>query len=110
MYEGLKARFPTEQFVIFDTLPFDKTVQLFERAKLIIGAHGAGLSNMMFGAKKTPIIEIFPTTVVNLCYWHLSWTLNNPHYILASTPTGNPALQIRVNLDELYAVVNMALS
>jgi capsular polysaccharide biosynthesis protein len=110
MYEGLKAQFPTEQFVIFDSLPFDKTVQLFQRAKLVIGAHGAGLSNMIFGAKKTPVIEIFPTTVVNVCYWHLSWTLQNPHYILAATPTGNPALQITVNPDELYAVINKALA
>jgi len=106
VYDELNIRFPKEQFVIFDSLPFDKTVQLFQKAKLIIGAHGAGLSNMIFGTKKTPVIEIFPVDIANMCYWHLSWILENPHYILASESSGPPALNITINIEELCNLIS----
>jgi hypothetical protein len=105
MYNGLKNRFTNEKFVVFGSLPFDNTVKLFQQAKLIIGAHGAGLSNMIFGTKGTPIIEIFPADLVNACYWHLSWILENPHHILVAKSSGRPLLNMTVDLDKLYSLI-----
>lgn len=109
IYEGLKNSFPNEKFVKFDSLPFDKTVNLFQRAKMIIGAHGAGFSNMIFGTKGIPIIEIFPNDLVNVCYWHLSWILENQHNILVAKSSGPPLLNITVDLDELLSLVSEKL-
>lgn len=79
----LKTITPHEEWVVFDQLPFTETVDLFSRAKRIVGAHGAGLTNMIFAPKNIPIIELTPSNVVNLCYWHLSWTLENDHKLCA---------------------------
>jgi len=103
--EELKRQFPAETFVVFNSLPFPDAVELFQRAKLIIAAHGAGLSNLVFGSKKTPVIEMFPANLVNACYWHLSWILENPHYILASPSSGRPYYNLTVELDSLCSLV-----
>lgn len=79
----LKAITPHEEWVVFDQLPFAETVDLFSRAKRIVGAHGAGLTNMIFAPKNIPIIELTPSNMVNLCYWHLSWLLENDHTLCA---------------------------
>jgi hypothetical protein len=102
IYSGLQTKFPNEKIVVFDSLPFEETVDLFQSAKLIIGAHGAGLSNMIF-ANKTPIIEIFPENMFNACYWHLSWILENPHVCLVTD------LLLNVDVNELCRAVNSFL-
>jgi hypothetical protein len=105
MMACLHREFPTERWVVFDSLPFESCVQLFERAKLIVGAHGAGLSNMIFSRKRTPVVELFPSNMINVCYWHLSWILENPHSILACDPVDGPACNLRVDCDSLSALL-----
>lgn len=39
---------------------FSNQVQSMQEADIIIGAHGAGLSNIIFARMQTPLIEIFP--------------------------------------------------
>jgi hypothetical protein len=102
IYNGLQTKFPNEKIVVFDSLPFEETVQLFQSAKLIIGAHGAGLSNMIFGSK-APIIEIFPENMFNACYWHLSWILENPHLCLVTDTS------FKVDTEELYKAIYMLI-
>ena len=109
LYAGLKRRFPKEKFVVFGSMSFDATVALFQGVKLIIGAHGAGLSNMLWGVKGTPVIEIFPATMVNACYWHLAWIMGNPHYSLAAKSSAPPLLNITVDLEELSGVIMKAV-
>jgi capsular polysaccharide biosynthesis protein len=108
LYTGLKHRFPKEKFVVFGSMPFHDTVALFQGAKLIIGAHGAGLSNMLWAEKRTPVIEIFPATMANACYWHLAWIMGNPHYSLAAKSSGHPLLNMTVDLEELSGVIMKA--
>lgn len=108
--ETLKSTFPDETWVVFDSMPFETCVRLFDRAKLIIGAHGAGLSNMMFARKGTPVIELFPSDMINLCYWHLSWILNNPHSILACNSSGAPTHHLFVNPNELVELIRSSQS
>jgi len=40
---------------------FAEQVHLFARAEVIIGAHGAGLTNIVFCAQRAKVVEIFPT-------------------------------------------------
>lgn len=105
VFAALQAAFPEETWVVFDSMPFDQCVRLFDRAKLIVGAHGAGLSNMMFARKGTPVIELFPSDMINLCYWHLSWILDNPHSILACNSSGAPTHHLSVNPGELIDLI-----
>lgn len=49
-------------------LNFDEQAYLFSNAEYIIGAHGAGLANMVFCQPGTKIIELMPDTLVRWCY------------------------------------------
>lgn len=99
----LKANNPSEEWVVFDRLPFKETVELFSRAKLIIGPHGAGLTNMIFAPKGIPIIELCEANVANLCYWHLSWTLENDHRFIVCDATKNQ--EIDAPIDEIFSLI-----
>lgn len=93
------------RWTVFDSMPLEATIDLFSRAKLIVAAHGAGLSNMIFAPKGTPTIEISPVDF-NACFWHLSWILENPHHFVAAA-SGPPDHQMEVDVD---SVVNLAAS
>lgn len=45
-------------------LTFEDQVRQFAQARIIFGAHGAGLANMAFAPRGTPVVELFPETVV----------------------------------------------
>jgi capsular polysaccharide biosynthesis protein len=49
-------------FVVYNAsdFSFHETVEIFQRASLIIGIHGAGLTNMIFAPPKCQIIELDP--------------------------------------------------
>jgi capsular polysaccharide biosynthesis protein len=99
----LKVQTQNEEWVVFDRLPFKETVELFSRAKMIVGAHGAGLTNMIFAPKGIPVIELSPSDEVNLCYWHLSWILENDHRLVASQVKENQEIEAPIN--EILSVV-----
>jgi len=48
-------------------LSFENQIYLFNKAKIIVGAHGAAFANLVFCKPKTKIIEIKP--------------INNPNYV-----------------------------
>jgi capsular polysaccharide biosynthesis protein len=45
---------------------------LFSQADMVIGPHGGGLTNMMFCAPGTTIIELISPVFQVLCYWTLA--------------------------------------
>ncbi len=45
-----------------EKLDFEKQIYLFNQASVIIGAHGAAFTNLIFCKPKTKIIEIIPST------------------------------------------------
>jgi hypothetical protein len=78
----LKRLFPEMEWRVFVSETIPDTVELFRRAKLIVAPHGAGLTNMLFSAKGTPIIEFMPVDSPNICYWHMADSLENPYYMI----------------------------
>jgi capsular polysaccharide biosynthesis protein len=44
--------------VYLELTPFEEQVKYFNNAKLIIAAHGAGLSNLFFCKQRTKVIEV----------------------------------------------------
>lgn len=62
--------------VVFEPKSPKEDIELFASASVIIGAHGAGLSNIIFCKSDVKIIELFPENLCNLCYWHLATLLN----------------------------------
>jgi len=49
-------------------LSFQEQIDIFSHAEVIMGIHGAGLSNIVFSNPGTKLIEIFPSSYVNSCF------------------------------------------
>lgn len=44
----------------FENLTFAQQVRVMQAADVLIGVHGAGLSNVVFARRDTPLLEVFP--------------------------------------------------
>ena len=56
-----------------------------DEAEAIVAPHGAGLTNLVWCAPKTRVVEIFSPLYVNLCYWAIaSLTQADYYYLLGS--------------------------
>lgn len=54
----LQAAFPGEELVVFEGgLPPAEAISLFQRARVVLGPHGAGLSHALFSAPGTALVE-----------------------------------------------------
>ena len=75
--------------VKLENLSFDEQIYVFSNAKIIVGAHGAGLTNLCFSNEKTKVIEIRSSKpgygFQNKVYERIS-KINNLDYNLLSTP------------------------
>jgi hypothetical protein len=87
MLEGIK----TMRNVKLEGMPFHEQIQLFASAKLIVGQHGAGLSNIVFCKPGTHVVEIndrrecrhfkLLSKVAGVCHSFL-W-VGSPHPVVA---------------------------
>jgi capsular polysaccharide biosynthesis protein len=65
-----------------ETMSFFEQVTAFAQAKLIVAPHGAGLSNIVFCAPGTKLIELFSPNYVHSCFWALSNYIDMKYYYL----------------------------
>lgn len=81
--EALMSDFGIE-VVILERLSIKDQICLFARTDLVIGLHGAGLSNIVWCSPDTKIIEIFTKSRFVDCYAKISSTLSlnyNPLFV-----------------------------
>lgn len=100
IFNFIKKRFNKFEWIEFNDQDLDKTIDIFRRAKIIIGPHGAGLTNMIFSPKNILIIEIMPIEESNMCYWHQSCILENKHYIYPEKYISMSDRNFNINIDE----------
>jgi hypothetical protein len=62
-----------------EQMPFIEQVEIFRRASVVIGPHGAGLTNLIFAPKGTRVLEFFEPTEVRRCYWALCRELGHDY-------------------------------
>lgn len=63
--QGYVPVFPEE-------LSLKEQVELFYNAESIAGVHGAGFTNFVFCRPGTEVLEFFPDSYVNQCYWTIA--------------------------------------
>jgi tetratricopeptide (TPR) repeat protein len=68
--------------VELEQLSVAEQIALFAHAKVIIAPHGGGLTNMLFCAPGTTIVEFFAPDYVRYYYWVISQHLRLHHYYL----------------------------
>lgn len=94
--------------VVPETMKLTEQADLFARAELIIGAHGAGLTNMMFRRAPASVVEIFSDKFGSPHYWIMANQRGFTHRSVMSTaqPTKHNRADSRVDLDELKGALS----
>jgi capsular polysaccharide biosynthesis protein len=83
-------------FEVFDcgAQPVAAQIAAFADAESIVAPHGASLANLAFTTGDTAVVEMFPPTYVNTCYWALSRQLAGIDYRyllgVGAVPPGDP--------------------
>ncbi|MEO9967581.1 MAG: glycosyltransferase family 61 protein [Reichenbachiella sp.] len=71
--------------VVLEEMRFDEQVQLFSQVKLVVGVHGAGLTNLIYTQQQPMVIELFPGDRRRSdahCFFQLSQALGLAHHLL----------------------------
>lgn len=58
------------EYVLAEKVDFAEQVAMFANAEAVVAPHGAGLTNLVFCAPRTRVIELFPSRSVD-CYYRL---------------------------------------
>lgn len=98
--------------VSLENMSLKNQVKLFQEARLVIGCHGAGLTNIMFMQKKQTVIELKANNNNYWCYFSLArvfglkyyYSLNNGHV------ANHRDADIDINLDALNELVTKAMN
>jgi capsular polysaccharide biosynthesis protein len=72
--------------ISLDGMPISEAIALFYDAKTVIGAHGAGLSHILF-SQNINVLELSPTPVINPFYFYMSKSLGHTHRYWCSNET-----------------------
>jgi hypothetical protein len=76
VYNHLNSEYKNINWFVFENEQFETALKLFSKAKIVIGAHGAGLTNMLFTPENCNIVEIMPYSDPNECYFHMASVLD----------------------------------
>ena len=90
--------------IIPGNLSFEHQVAAFAAAKLVVGAHGAGLSNIAYCSPGTIIYELVPSHYPNPCFRAIADQNNLVHWADAFASDGNGPPVIRDWEADLTAV------
>lgn len=55
-------------------------IDVFSTAEMIVGPHGAALTNLLFAPAGVTVLELFTASYVNQCYWSISRSIPDAHY------------------------------
>jgi hypothetical protein len=100
------------QICWLEEMPFEEQVRLFRNAEIVVGPHGAGLTNLIFCPARTQVVEILPEGYEKHFYWGVSTELKLDyrfHLAKAKFPgrRGEPDMEIceRDFVDALRALL-----
>lgn len=104
------------EIVHMEEIPLLEQMAYFSNAKVIMGPHGAGFTNLPFAEPTTKLIEFFSPQYINICYYNLSNLLDVDYYYLEGEgyrpPEGvNLSLgttDIRVDIDKVRQLLEKA--
>ncbi len=75
---------------------FEDAMQMFNRAVMVVGPHGAGLSNLLFSQPGTVVIEgVCNPPHVNMCYQRTAHILGHRYHGVASQGGCEKVIQIQ---------------
>jgi len=77
LLQAISGRFPSAKLRVYtgqETVA--ETIALFQRARVVVGMHGAGLSHIVFAAPGTAVVEFLFMKAPPMMFWHVSGALS----------------------------------
>jgi capsular polysaccharide biosynthesis protein len=87
------------------SLPLGEQVRAFAEAKLIVGPHGAGLTNIVFAASNATIVELHPRDEINHALWVEASALRLKYALLTGTRM-NDQRDLQVSVADLASLLD----
>ncbi|UUO04953.1 glycosyltransferase family 61 protein [Blastopirellula sp. J2-11] len=85
--------------VYLEDLPLKKQIQLFQQASVVVGPHGAGLSNLVYSRPGTAIFEITPTCRPPLFFHYLAEINALRYAVYFGQPVGQRGVDANIRVD-----------
>jgi capsular polysaccharide biosynthesis protein len=83
LLRSIRATFPSTPVVVYEnSLSPEASIELFQRAKVVIGPHGAGLSHILFSAPGTAVVEFLFMADPPMMFWHTASALGQEYWLL----------------------------
>jgi capsular polysaccharide biosynthesis protein len=93
-------------FVDPGTMTFEEQVVAFRHARLIVGPHGAAMTNALFARHGCRVIEMFGE-YINPCIWGALHPIGHRWGVLPCKP--EPGKNMSVDIDALKATIHMMM-
>lgn len=85
--------------------------RLFASAEVVIGVHGAGLTNLVFSSPQCKVLEILPANTKLGCYWWIAgWNSLEYHYLVAENVGYGKDSTLRIRIDQFIRSVVQLIS
>jgi glycosyltransferase involved in cell wall biosynthesis len=85
--------------IFLEGLSIVEQILLFQSAEFVIGAHGAGLTNLLFCKPGTKVIEFMPAVEMRPFFWMISEKLNLVHAVQFCPTVDGACFQASINVD-----------
>lgn len=95
--------------VTLESLPLQIQVDLFRSARVVVGLHGAGLTNVLFCAPGARVVEILPDAWPNPCFAHLAAVAGLTYDAVRATRVPGPRAAFAADADVRWEDVARAL-
>jgi hypothetical protein len=93
--------------IYFEEMSFEQQVATMQGVELLIGLHGANLTNMLFLNANARVIELMNNTICNLCYFQLASNLELAYYAVPCLAVADSGSITVPNSEDV--VVNVSL-
>lgn len=78
--------------VYLEDYSFAEQVELLRDAEILVGMHGAGLTNLLFLPKGAQVVEFMNMESMNLCYYHLASAVGIQYSCILCKPIIEPTI------------------
>ena len=91
------------QKVYLENMPLRRQIQMFQRAEVVVGPHGAGFTNAVYSRPGTGVFEITPTCRPPLFFHYLAEINQLPYAVYFAQPVRQKGIDadMRVDVDDV---------
>ncbi|XRA97161.1 Ephrin_rec_like domain-containing protein [Pycnococcus provasolii] len=99
------------EVVVFEGMAdnLDETMELFSKAAVVVGPHGAGLSHLLFAPEGTAVLEFQFVRDPPMMFWSAAAALKQTYYLLPVPGSFWLQEEMDVPAEDVYELVSLAL-